>query len=489
MSVVVIGGGPDGLAAAAVLAGAGKQVTLVAPEDTLGHTSASLEFHPGFRHTGVFPDADNLSPLVVSALGLEAHGLTRVTSQDVTVGTPGQDALTLGPPRLPALVGRVLPFLRKQLSTPAPDLTEGASLVPLIGPALGFRRLGAADMMELLRVAPLCVDDWVAEWEDDPIVASAHMLPALRGAWMGPRAPTSAGLLLLDLARRGAPVRGGPAAVVAALEAAASSAGATLRTGAGVARIELDGGRVSGVRLSSGESLTAATVLSTIGPRRTLMDLISARELPPRTEGRIRTVRCRGSMAKVHLALSGPLIPTGCSTPPERLRIVGPPMVLERAWDDVKHGRLPQSFLPLDVGQPTVADPSLAPEGQHVLAITVPFTATDIDGGWTDDTREALLGGVLSSLEAVATGARDLVVGHEVLVPPDLERAFGLDGGHLIHGELGLDQLGPLRPAHGLARHRVDEVPGLWLGGMGCHPGGWTGGAGGVLAARALLAD
>ena len=109
-----------------------------------------------------------------------------------------------------------------------------------------------------------------------------------------------------------------------------------------MARIELDGGRVSGVRLSSGESLTATAVLSTIGPRRTLMDLVSARELPPLTEGRIRTVRCRGSMAKVHLALSGPLIPTGCSAPPERLRIVGPPMVLERAWDDVKHGRLPQ---------------------------------------------------------------------------------------------------------------------------------------------------
>jgi len=488
MSVVVIGGGPDGLAAAAVLASAGKQVTLLAPEDTLGHTSAGLEFHPGFRHTGVFPDADNLSTLAMSALGLDTHGLTRVSAHDVTVCTPGRDPLTLGAPRLPALVGRVLPFLRKQLVAPAPDLTDGASLVPLIGPALGFRRLGAADMMELLRVAPLSVDDWVAEWEDDPIVASAHMLPPLRGAWMGPRAPTSAGLLLLDLARRGAPVRGGPAAVVAALEAAATSAGATLRTGAGVSQITLDEGRVTGVILENGETLAATAVLSTVGPRRTLMDLVSARELPPRTEGRIRTVRCRGSMAKVHLALAAPLIPTGCSAAPGRLRVVGPPTVLERAWDDVKHGRLPQSFVPLDIAQPTVADPTLAPKGQHVLAVTVPFAAQDIDGGWTEDARKALLDEVLSSLESVAPGARDLVVGHEVLTPSDLERTFGLDGGHLIHGELGLDQLGPLRPAHGLARHRVDELPGLWLGGMGCHPGGWTGGAGGVLAARALLA-
>lgn len=483
VDVIVIGGGLDGLAAAALAARSGRKVTLLAHRASVGGLSAGAEFHPGYRHTGVLPYSGAMQDWVTRALGVA--DLPRRPSPPVAL--PGGVHLEPLPPGLGGFVDRVRPVAGALLHSVPPDISQDAPLWPLIKQALGLRKLGNADLMELLRVAPLCVDDWLEEGIADPVQRAAHAWPALLGTWTGPRSPLSTLALLLHQFRSGDPVVGGPAAVVKAVAGAAEAAGVEIRTGAQVTAIRVAGGAVEGVTLADGETLDARQVLSTIGPRHTLMALIDPWSLPPEVEEKAAVIRSRGATAVVHLALSGPLMVDGHPDAPERLRVVTHPNDLERAFDDVKHRRLPTRPPPLDVWVPSVSTPGLAPEGHHVATIVVHGVPYVLDAGWSDQARGAVRTAVLERLSAVAPGLEEHLVADQTLTPWDLEAQFGMAGGHVFHAELALDQLGPFRPAHGLSRHGVPGISGLFLGGAACHPGGWTGGGGGVLAAKAML--
>ena len=120
-----------------------------------------------------------------------------------------------------------------------------------------------------------------------------------------------------------------------------------------------------------------------------------------------------------------------------------------------------------------------------VIAQWLPFTLRD--GDW--DTRREELGDlVVRELETVAPGIGKQIVARQVITPLDLERDFGLTGGHPFHGELGLDQFFLWRPLLGHARYRM-PLDGLYLAGSGAHPGGGVTGAPGHNAARAIIAD
>ena len=136
---------------------------------------------------------------------------------------------------------------------------------------------------------------------------------------------------------------------------------------------------------------------------------------------------------------------------------------------------------------PTLIDPSLAPAGGHVLSIYAQYAPVTLRSGPWDEARQPLLQAVLDTLDRYMPGVRSLVVAAEVLTPADLERDWGLTGGHIHHGELALDQLFTMRPLLGWAQYRT-PIDGLWLCGSGTHPGlGLTGGSG-ANAAREILA-
>jgi phytoene dehydrogenase-like protein len=160
---------------------------------------------------------------------------------------------------------------------------------------------------------------------------------------------------------------------------------------------------------------------------------------------------------------------------------------LERAFDAVKYRAL-SAHPHLEIRVPTVADPSLAPPGHHVVSILASYAPHDIDGGWTEERRAALLESVLSVLESHAPQVRERLVAHELLAPPDIASRYAVTGGQLHHGEPALDQLLVLRPAPSAARYAT-AVPGLYLGGSGSHAGGGVTCTAGWLAAGAVLAD
>src|SRR6185503_18670472 len=164
---------------------------------------------------------------------------------------------------------------------------------------------------------------------------------------------------------------------------------------------------------------------------------------------------------------------------------------LERAHDDAKFGGLPAAPI-LEATIPSLADPSLVeggPAGSHVMSVIVGATPYKLrDGAWDKKAGTTLGDRVVETLDAYAPGLKKLVTARQVITPLDLERDYGLTGGHPMHGEHGLDQFFLWRPLLGHARYRLG-LEGLYLAGAGAHPGGGITGQNGHNAAREIAGD
>jgi phytoene dehydrogenase-like protein len=509
---IVIGAGPNGLAAATRLAKAGKKVLILERAPHPGGLSARREFHPGFSVPGILHDDALTTKKAAGELELEKHGLkfrsapsTYIAEQNGPGILLSADAATTANEIAKrsrhdgdnyslyrSFLTRIQPVFEKILESDPPPLTPNGwkEVLGLARRGLVALKLKRKEMIELARVAPMCVADFLNEKFETPFLVEALAAPAVASTWSGPWSAGSNTNLLLRECTGGEHLAGGPAALVTALVAAAQAAGAELRTNSDVARIRLsNGGAVAGVTLASGETIDAPVVLSSADPKQTMLALVAPGSLPITIEEEFRRLRARGSAAKVHLALSGPLdLPAAPGGKLEAIRIGGGHVDdLERAFDAIKY----RQFSPrpnLDVRIPTVADPSLAPPGQHVVSILVSYAPYTLEGGWTAEARNALGEAVVGELARHAPGVRAQIVAGEVLTPKDLEQEFGLTGGQIHHGELALDQLLVLRPAPSAARYRT-SVPGLYLGGAGSHPGGGVRPTAGLLAAEAVLSS
>ena len=518
---IVVGGGHNGLVAAAYLAKAGRRVLILERRDHAGGIAATAEFAPGVRGPFLLHTVGRLRASVVRDLALESHGL-RLIRPDVRVFAPNPDG---GGVTLWADAGRTADELRSRSAEDAraypefdrkvrsiasfvarldtitpPDLKSPTLTDAFHGLGLGraFRKLGARAGRETLRALPMPVADLVGEtFERDDLQAALASRAVLFTA-MGPWTAGTAAVLLADSAGNdgGAAgqtvfAQGGPGALADALVAAARNAGAEIRTSAEVTRVATRDGRATGVVLAGGEEIAARAVVSGVDPKQTLLRFLDPEELGPTLVWRASNIRTPGCTAKVNLALSD--VPRfGGTDDPERLRgrIVIAPGVdyLERAADAAKYRRMStEPFLEATI--PTLADPSLAPDGGHVMSVLVQFAPYRLrDGATWDAERESLCDLVLKTLETYAPGLSNLVTARQVLTPLDLERDLGLTGGHLLHAEPGLDQFFAWRPLLGFARYRM-PVAGLYLCGSGAHPGGGITGAPGQNAAREILAD
>jgi len=280
--------------------------------------------------------------------------------------------------------------------------------------------------------------------------------------------------------------KGGMGALCNALAKAASAAGATLRTGAPVASILVEGDRAAGVVLESGERIGGTTVISSADPKTTFLRLLGARHLDAGFVRRVNHIRSRGLAAKLHLALNRTPVFSGVSALNLRGRLLAAPSLqhVEHAYNHAKYGEFSAAPV-MEITVPSVNDPTLAPPGQHVLSAIVQYAPYALKEGWAAG-RSRFLDTVLQTLEGYAPGIRGCVVGAELLTPPDMEQEFRINGGHWHHGDLAFDQFLLVRPVPGAAQYRT-PVEGLFLCGAGCHPGGGVMGIAGRNAAREVL--
>lgn len=510
--IIIVGGGHNGLVCAAYLARAGREVLVLEAAERLGGGAITRAFAPGFRVSACAHLAYLLDERISRELKLASHGLkwAHTRLRTVALAAEGEHLVLNGGliegGSLPqedreALAGyhrRMLRFARvlgRQHNRRPPRLAGGGSSEVIAAAKLGFdiRRLGRDAMREFLRIAGINIYDVLEETFDTPLLKGALALDAVLGTNLGPRSNNSVLTLLHRLSGEVQGVAGslalpagGMGAVSDALASAARASGATLRTSAGVRRITLAGDRVAGVELDNGETLAAGIVISNADPARTLLGLVGAQHFETGFVHRVRHIRAKGMAAKLHLALAAPpaFARLSAALAGERLLVAPDPGYLERAFDHAKYGQCSPDPA-LEITLPSAHDPSLAPNGQHVLSVIVQYAPFDPRAS-SDAARAQLLDRTLQVLERYAPGLRSQVLAAELLLPADIEREFRISGGHWHHGELALDQFLMLRPVPGAAQYAM-PLNGLYLCGAGCHPGGGVMGSAGRNAAQAVL--
>jgi phytoene dehydrogenase-like protein len=520
---IVVGGGHNGLVTAGYLARAGLQTLVLERRDRPGGAAATSEIDSGIRVPTLANTVGRLRASVVRDLRLRDHGLVLIEpAVRLFAPQPEGGGLTLW-----SDVGRTVEELRRisphdaeaygdfdrkvrslasfmahlHVATP-PDLKSPGLADAFAGMKLAraFRGLGKRGGREALRVLPMAVADFVGEAFEHDGLRAAIAARGIEYTAMGPWSAGTTAVLLSDSAEGDAGAagqatfaRGGPGALADALVSSARSFGAEVRTSAEVVRVLSRDLRVTGVALAGGEEIEAPIVASGADPKRTLLHLVEPETLGPTLVWRAGNLRLPGVVAKVNLALSGlpRFVEAERADGPARLqgRIVFARGIdpIEQAFDASKYGRISDTPF-LEATIPSLLDPTLAPEGTHVMSVLVQYAPFHLrQGSWAAE-REGLGDLVLKTLEDYAPGISSLVTTRQVITPLDLETDFGLTEGHPMHGEPSLDQFFAWRPLLGHARYRL-ALDGLYLCGSGAHPGGGITGAPGANAARQILSD
>jgi phytoene dehydrogenase-like protein len=287
-------------------------------------------------------------------------------------------------------------------------------------------------------------------------------------------------------------VIGGMGSITQAMAAAARGFGAEIRVDASVARIVVENGQTRGVVLGKGEELRASTVLSNADPKRTFLELVEASDVPEDYRAAIAAIKMAGPCAKVNLALSEE--PRWTGMPPDAdpnrrsLATLVPTLEdAERMYDVAKWGEIPEELW-IDCVVASNIDPTLAPEGTHVMTCFVQYVPYALLRGTWDDERDTLGKSVIHTVGRYAPNVPGSVIAMHVLTPLDLERTYGLTEGNIFHGDLNIEQLFFMRPVPGWANFRT-PIRGLYLCGAGVHPGGGVTGAPGYAASHKVLRD
>ena len=518
--VVIIGGGHNGLVTAFYLAKAGFKPLVLERNAQVGGAAVTDEFHPGFRCSTLAHSAGPMRADIVRDMELEKHGAVFVTPDIcVTALSPDGRALSLYQdadrssqeiaafsqkdaakyPEFGQSLGKISRVIAEALATTPPDIDNPSSgdLWSMLKTGRAIRKLGKKDMFRLLRWGPMAVADLAAEYFETELLRAVVAARGVFGTFLGPWSAGSALVLLIRAAADHFPAGsahmalGGMGAVTQAMATAAKAAGAEIRTGAEVIEIHVQNAAAQSVLLSTGEEIHANAVVSNADPKRTLLKLTDPVHLSPDFVQKLQHYRGNGTVAKVNLALSAlpkfTAFKNGDSTALRgRIHIGYEIDYLERAFDESKYGNFSrQPYLEATI--PTLTDPSLAPEGKHVMSIYMQYAPYKLKGDW-EEQRKALGQTVVQTLARYAPNLPELILTHQIITPHDLEDKYGLTGGQIFHGELALDQFFTMRPLLDWARYRT-PIDNLFLCGSGTHPGvGLTGGSG-ANAAREIAKE
>ena len=520
---VIIGGGHNGLVAAAYLARSGRKVLVLERRELLGGCAVTEEIWPGYRVSTAAYLTSLLQERIVQELELARYGyqvdakdpaffsafpdgrhffmwqdraktlaeIAKFSRHDADVYPAYEDQLE----RLSEVVEGLL------LTTPPAFPLRASDLVDYLRLAGKMRKLGPRDLVALVKIFTQSAAEFLDEWFQSEEVKVTLATDGVIGANGGPRSPGTAYILLHHCmggvsGHRGlwGFVRGGMGAVPEAIAASARAKGVEIRVNAPVAKVLVRDGRARGVVLESGEEIAAATVASNLDPKLTFLRLLDPKDLDAEFVRAIRNFRIEGTSCKINLALNGlpefTAYPGGAPSGPgphhkATMHICPSIDYVERAWDDAKYGRASQRPL-LELTIPTMYDASLAPPGKHIMGIFLQYAPYTLREGTWDELREPFGDRVISLIEEYAPNIRQIVEHRQVLSPLDLERRFGITGGNIFHGEMSLDQMFAMRPVAGWARYRT-PVAGLYLCGSGAHPGFGVMGAPGFNCAREML--
>jgi phytoene dehydrogenase-like protein len=520
--VVVVGGGHNGLVAAGLLAKRGRRVVVLERRDVVGGAAVTEQpWGPDYKVTSLSYVVSLLPPAIVRELQLEDHGYkvypqhpyfvayadgrylmlpddkARRRTEIARFSTRDADAMERWDEWLAGLAEVVAPLLTRVPprvgSRRAGDLVDQARL------AWGLRGLDVKKVAELTRLMTMSVADLVEERFESPQLRAVLAVSGVIGMWAGPRTPGTGyptlhhkiGNVGEGLGSWGFP-EGGMGGVTTAMRRAAEGFGATIVTGAPVARVLVREGHVEGVALENGDEYAADVVIATTHPKISFLRLVERRELPADFVEAIERWKTRSGTVKVNLALDR--LPDFTAKPGFDPEVHGGTIVLaesldemEDAFQDAVRGRAARRPF-ADICIPSVFDRTLAPPGRHVMSL---FTQW-VPATWADaphhDELEAYADRVVARLEELAPGFAASVLHRQVIGPHQMETVYGLIGGNIFHGELSASQIFHMRPAPGYADFR-SPIRGLYQASSATHGGGGVTGIPALQVVRQIRAD
>ena len=462
---IVIGGGHNGLTAAAYLARAGKKVLVLERRHVLGGAAVTEEIFPGFKfsvcsYVVSLMKANVMRELMLPRFGLELlplestftplenDYLLRTADADQTYREIARhstrDAETYM--RFGPRMGQIGMAVRPILETIAPNaiqpsFSDLSNLKTLLN---HIKNLSSEQFEYLTKLMTMSSADFLDEWfEFEPLKATMSA-SGIIGTFMGPRSPGSAYVMLhhymgdIDGAFRAWGFqRGGTGGVSMAIARSAEHFGARIMTESPVEKVIVKNGKAVGVALENGDEYKSDLVVSGLDPKLSFLKLLEEKDLPPDFIQSIKNFRIRGSSGKVNLALDG--LPNFTSLPGEGHHLRGAISIspsydhLEKAYDDAKYGNFSQEPF-MDVILPSVLDPEMAPPGKHVMSCFVQYAPYDLKNGWNGEKREAFGDAVVNTLARYAPNIRDIILHRQVLTPADLESTFGFTEGNIFHG-------------------------------------------------------
>ena len=516
--VIVIGGGHNGLTAAAYLARGGRKVLVLERRHVLGGAAVTEEVFPGFKFSVCSYVVSLLRPEIIRDFDLPRHGLEILPLDGTFTPMPSGDYLwrVNDHARTRREIARhskldaeaydeygkamvdmarfVKPILN--MTPPDPMSLDPRELMKLLFLGRRFRGLADVDRYNQVQLMTMSAVDFLDQWFETDVLKATMSASGIIGTFLGVRSPGTAYVLLhhymgeIDGAFRAwGFARGGTGAISNAIASAAREAGVEIRTKAPVARVRVTGGQATGVVLTNGDELEAALVVSSVDPHLTFLKFIDAKELPSEFLEEVRRYKFRGSSGKVNLALDA--LPDFTCLPGQGPHLRGAlsisPSVdyMERAYDQAKYGEFSRRPY-IDMVIPTLTDPSVAPPGKHILSCFVQYAPYKLAAGTWDEQRDAFGDTVIDTIAEYAPNIRDIILHRQVLTPLDLEREFGLTEGNIFQGELTLEQLFFARPVPGWAQYNT-PIRNLWMCGSATHPGGGIMGAPGRNAALRIL--
>ena len=498
--IFVIGGGVNALTAASYLAKAGRKVTIFCPEDQIGGLCARHEFYPSYTSPGILYDTSMFRRWITNDLGLQDHGLSYSNSaktlafgkdQQIVISNQVEETVqeiakislhdANSYKKMIAFYNKIKKPISQFLNNIPADLVDpnSSDFLSLFKRGFQLRKLGKKDMLEVLRLAPMAIYDWLDEWFENDGLKAALALPAVTESYSGPWSPGTNNNLLIQQVSLGKSVMGGGLALVSSLEKAAKSFGVKFESKAKVKSI-VPG---EGIQLEDNRVIEAETIFAACGPKKLFLEMMDARYLSNTFEQRMTKFRTRGLSSQLLLAVNKAPVFDGNSEI-NRVLIAENLDSIERAFDPIKYNKLTDNPC-LDVYLPSLEHSDLAPEGHSVISILIHYTPYELKGGWSDEARKKLTDNVIKILDNKIPGIKKSIVGKGLLTPQDIEKRYNLSGGQLYEGEHALDQL-LVRPTPECNQYKT-PFKGLYLCSGGSFPGGGLTGAPGALAVKMLL--
>lgn len=509
---VIIGGGHNGLVAAAYLARAGFDVCVLERYHTVGGAAISEEIAPGhIASTGSY--VLSLMPRrILDELDVWEHGVELIprTPRSFSPLPDGRymvyweederfiDEIRKFSPRdaaaypvYDAMVERACQIMDKFILRAPPSWSEFAA---------EFNRPGDEHVYKMMILGS--VADIAEYYFESDIMQGATCALGLIGTFRGPRDPGTGYVKLyhtmgMSTGKRGAwaYVRGAMGSVTQALQRVVEMEGVEIRTGVEVASILTSDGRATGVVTAAGDEIRAKAVLSNADPQRTYLKLVERAALPAEFVRDIETIQISSPVMKINLATEE--LPRYTALERDGAEMswgqhggvhIAPSIdYLQQAYEDARVGK-PSDYPFFSVHAQSAVDRTLAPEGKHTISIFTQYFPYELAEGSWDKRRDEVADHTIKRFAEYCPNLADAVIARQVLAPPDVEERFGLTGGHIFQGELVPEQAFDLRPVPGSKTYE-GPLRGVYLCGSGAWPGGCVMGAPGHNAAREAIAN